>query len=245
MMSYRIVGLLLLAACSSKKAAPETTGSGSALPAGSATTTAGSATTTTAGSAATTGSAGSGTAAAPPATSIYAGLFTKGTTWTFTAEVKTTPPVDMGKPTTEKQPNTTCTVTDVHDMKGATMAKVDCKPALPANHPPGGWYVSTKDGLWRFDADDAKAHDKATAPDPKTMMIGASPAVRTVEGKGPDEGESWVYETKQEGDAWCGYYSHALGDEGGWGFCFDPKGMVKANYFQAGATTVETFYKRQ
>lgn len=42
-----------------------------------------------------------------------------------------------------------------------------------------------------------------------------------------DGNESWLYESKQEDDAACGYFSSAAGDEGGWSFCFDAKGMVK------------------
>ncbi len=186
--------------------------------------------------------------------SVYAPVFVKGASWTFTAETKTTPPMDMGPPSAEKKPNITCTVDDVHEMpaKGGgavSMATVSCTDgkdtAATGNQPPAGLYAANSSGLYWFDASDPKAHDKATMLDPRTLLIPAgTPVARKQEGKSADEIESWVYETKQEGDAWCGYYSSAAGDEGGFGFCFDAKGMVKANTFQAGATTYETFYKR-
>jgi hypothetical protein len=182
-----------------------------------------------------------GTAGTP----VYQSVFTKGASWTLHAETKTTPPADMGQASVEKQPDITCTVTDVHEMSGASMATVTCAAGSDTNPtgnmPPAGVYASNASGLYYYMPTDPKAHG---APDPATLMIPATPAERKQEGKSADGNESWLYETKKEGDAWCGYYSSAAGDEGGWGICFDATGMVKSNHFQAGATTVETFYKR-
>lgn len=196
----------------------------------------------------------SNTGGAIGTSSIYASLFVKGTTWTFHAETKTTPPVDMGQPTIERKPDVTCTVTDVHEMPATgggqvSMATVVCSAggdtAATAHQPPAGLYAATSAGLWWFDASIPDAHAKATALDPRTMLLPAgTPVARRQEGKSDDGIEQWFYETKQEGDAWCGYYTMAAGDEGGFGFCFDGKGMTRANQFQAGATTVETTYRR-
>lgn len=178
---------------------------------------------------------------------VYAPMFVKGASWTFSSETKTTPPIDMGQPTTEAKPDITCTVADVHEMHGASMATVTCTAGSEANPtgnmPPAGVYASNASGLYYYIPSDPKAH--AAAPDPATLMIPAAAAERKQEGKSDDGTESWLYETKKEGDTWCGYFSSAAGDEGGWGLCFDDKGLVKSNHFQAGATTQETFYKRK
>ncbi len=185
---------------------------------------------------------------------LYAPVFVKGTSWTFSAETKTTPPIDMGPATTEVKPDITCTVSDVHEMPSksgpVSMATVGCVAGTDnsptGNQPPAGIYASSSSGLWWFGPDDPKAHDKAMALDPRELVIPAGTQVaHKQEGKSADGNESWLYESKQEGDAACGYFSNAAGDEGGWGFCFDAKGMVKASHFQAGATTQETFYKRK
>lgn len=185
---------------------------------------------------------------------LYAPVFVKGTSWTFSAETKTTPPIDMGQPTTEAKPDIVCTVTDVHEMPSksgpVSMATVGCvagtETSPTGNMPPAGIYASSSSGLWYFEPQDPKAHDKAMALDPRELVIPAGTQIaHKQEGKSEDGIESWLYESKQEGDAACGYFSSAAGDEGGWGFCFDGKGMVKASHFQAGATTVETFYKRK
>ena len=185
---------------------------------------------------------------------LYAPVFVKGTSWTFSAETKTTPPIDMGPATTEVKPDITCTVSNVHEMPSksgpVSMATVGCVAGTDnsptGNQPPAGIYASSSSGLWWFGPDDPKAHDKAMALDPRELVIPAGTQVaHKQEGKSADGNESWLYESKQEGDAACGYFSNAAGDEGGWGFCFDAKGMVKASHFQAGATTQETFYKRK
>ncbi len=184
---------------------------------------------------------------------IYAPLFVKGASWSFSAETKTTPPIDMGPPTAETKPDITCTVSDVHEMPGkagpVSMATVACTAGTDTsptgNQPPAGIYASSEAGLWWFGPDDPKAHDKAMALDPNELVIPAIAAAHKYEGKSADGIESWLYETKQEGELWCGYYSSAAGDEGGWGICFDATGVVKASHFQAGATTQETFYKRK
>lgn len=181
---------------------------------------------------------------------IYQSMFTKGASWSFTGETKTTPPVDMGPPTSVKH-EITCTVSDTHEMPSksgpVSMATVTCAEGAEANptggNPPAGIYAANSSGLYYFLPSDPKAHE---TPDPRTLMIPAgTPVARTQEGKSDDGTESWSYETKQEGAAWCGYYSSAAGDEGGWGFCFDGTGLSKATYFQAGATSVDTTFTRK
>jgi hypothetical protein len=117
---------------------------------------------------------------------LYAPVFVKGTSWTFSAETKTTPPVDMGQPTTETKPDIVCTVTDVHEMPSksgpVSMATVGCVAGTDTsptgNMPPAGIYASSSSGLWYFEPKDPKAHDKAMALDPRELVIPAGDADR-------------------------------------------------------------------
>lgn len=240
----------VLAACGSKSSTDSPGSAGSQQPGSAVTSGSASGGGRASGSGSAAGSATAGSAAPVSVVgTAYERVFVKGTTWTFTAEAKTTPPIDMGKPTTETKPNITCSVTDVHDMSGVKMATVACaageNTAPTGNQPPAGLYAANADGLWWFDASDPKAHDKARAPNAKELLLPAVAAEHKVEGKSDDGAETWVYWSKKEGTAWCAYYTSAAGDEGGWGFCFDNTGMVRANNYQAGATTHETFYKRK
>lgn len=184
---------------------------------------------------------------APPATTgpVFGKLFENGAKWTFSATVETSPPPDIGPHTKEARPDVSCTVDHVHEMGAAKMSYVKCTGSdtlANGEQPPAGLWVANDTGLWWFtDAEEMQAHQlMMKGLDAQKMLIGATPKPRKDEIK-LGENELHIYIVHQTGDAWCGGYTSAAGDEAGYEVCLRAdKGFTSALYFSAGATTYET-----
>lgn len=193
------------------------------------------------------------TGAAPGSGSglAYAKLFVRDAAWTLAGQTNTTPPPDLGPPSTKAAPAITCKVKSVEELGAAKLAEIACTagddPSPTGAVPPAGLFVATPAGLWWFASEQAATvHELVSAGklDPKEMLLAAAPMAHHVEGKSDDEIESWMYESKPSGAGWCVGYAMAAGDEAGWEVCFDhDHGVVSASNFSAGATTIETTYK--
>lgn len=181
---------------------------------------------------------------------VTAGLFEQGKAWTFTLETLTTPPVDMGEPTTVANGKMTCTVDSVQTVAAAKVSKISCKvdgdTSPGAGNAPSLYWVRTAQGLWSYDASlsDADVAKRVAAIDAKEMLLAATPAAHSNEIHDA-EGALSVYWAKPGDDgAWCTGYTFAMGDEGGWEMCLKAGvGIVSGNWFEAGATTTEHRYK--
>ncbi len=181
---------------------------------------------------------------------VTAELFEQGKSWTFALETQTTPPVDMGEPTTVANGKMTCTVDSVQTVGAAKVSKISCKAdgdtSPGASNAPSLYWVRNAQGLWSFNAspNEVDVAKEVAALDAKEMLLAATPAAHSNEIH-DDEGALSVYWAKQGADgAWCTGYTYAMGDEGGWEMCLKAGvGIVSGNWFDAGATTNEHRYK--
>jgi hypothetical protein len=121
-------------------------------------------------------------AEAKPPRPVYAPLFGLGQTWDFAVESVETD--KTGAPHTTALPAQHCTVTDVHDYRGARLATVTCEPsdpdpemALRPHIPLADRFIATPAGLWRWPDGASKDADHAPEPfaldqlDPKEMLV--------------------------------------------------------------------------
>jgi hypothetical protein len=178
---------------------------------------------------------------------VYAALFEQGRTWTLTMTHNTTPPPDMGPPSSRSAGTATCTVTMAHAMGDAKMAQISCDAAEETLYAPNGTWVANARGLWHFDdelsMDDV--HAKMATLDDKQMLIAATAAVRHNEIGDLENGDGLeVFGAKAGVDgAWCVYYTMAMGDEAGFEVCLAAgRGIVSGTSFSAGATVLELTY---
>ncbi len=176
---------------------------------------------------------------------VTAALFEQGKSWTFALETRTTPPADMGAPTTVANGNLTCTIDSVRTVGAASVAKMSCAGAIDSA--PTMYWVRNAQGLWAYYSgiEAAELAKQIVSPNPKEMQLAAMPAAHNTEVKDAD-GALAVYSAKQGADgAWCTGYTYAMGDEYGWEICLKAGvGIVSGNWFDAGATTTEHVYKK-
>ena len=111
---------------------------------------------------------------APRPVGPYGAMFESGKQWTFPLEALTNS--DGGPhPANEivARGELHCRVADAHPIANGWASTITCAPA-PATIAPAwtlaGTYVATTEGLWRV-------VDPGTRPDPKQMVIGATPKI--------------------------------------------------------------------
>ena len=182
---------------------------------------------------------------------IYGVLFEQDKTWTFALSYKTTPPIDIGPPTSGPAGTLTCKVAMAHAMDDRQLSKVECTAdgdRSPGDgFAPAGYWVASPAGLWRLDGGLSmdEVHAATTKLDPKRMLIAATPAAHSDEVGDLDSGDGLeVFFAKAGADGgWCVGSTEAMGDEAGWELCFAAGGAIASgSWFTAGATSDDTSY---
>lgn len=176
---------------------------------------------------------------------VTGALFEQGKTWTFALETKTTPPIDIGPPTTTADGTMTCTIENVRTVGAASVAKLSCKGSGEGNLPTMYWLRNAQ-GVWGYYSgiEEAELAKQFANPNPQEMLLATVPVAHNTEAKDAEGALSVHWAKPGEAGAWCTGYTYAMGDEAGWEMCFKAGvGIVSGNWFDAGATTTEHRYK--